>query len=418
MIPGQRQSAHYNPNIWKFDFLQSLNSKYEEEGYYKSRAEKLKEVVKQLFVEALEVLSKLELIDSLMKLGMSNLFEEEIREALDTIASMKNIENMCGVEEDLLYATALYFRLFRQHGYEISPDIFSGFMDEKGRCLSSTSKHTKIKGVIELYEASHLGLEGENILNCAHALELSTHWRVHWFEVKWHINMYENDRDMNQILFELAKLNFSMVQATLQNDLRDISRWWRNLGLIENLNFTRDRLVECFMCSVGLVFQPNLSRKWLTKVVVFIPVIDDIYDNYGSLEELQDFTNADDRWNSKGIDEHLPNGMKLSFQALYDTTNQIAYEIQKEKGWKSWGDFCKALFVEAKWYNKGYTPTLQEYLCNAWISSSSSVFVVHSFFSIMNEPTKEMGLLLDKNQDLVYNSSLIIRLCNDLATSV
>ena len=98
---------------------------WQEEEYYKSRAEKLKEDVKQLFVEASEVLSKLELIDSLMKLGLSNLFEVEIREALDTIASsMKNIENLCGVEEDLLYATALYFRLLHQHGYEISPGTY------------------------------------------------------------------------------------------------------------------------------------------------------------------------------------------------------------------------------------------------------------------------------------------------------
>ncbi|TXG47244.1 hypothetical protein EZV62_026538 [Acer yangbiense] len=452
----ERQSAHYKPNIWKHDFLQSLTSKYdEEEEYYRSRAEKLKEDVKHLFVEAVEVLAKLELIDTIRKLGLSNLFEDEIREALDTIVSMENIiENLCGEEEDLLYVTALYFRLLRQHGYEISQDVFSGFMDEKGRFLLSTSKQTKIKGVIELFEASHLGFEGENILveakafstntlkcsvpsstqgsdlitkTVSHALELSAHWRVHWFNVKWHINLYEKNREMNKILFELSKLNFNMVQATLQNDLREISRWWRNLGLIENLNFTRDRLVESFMCAVGLVFQPNLSnfRKWLTKVVVFVLVIDDIYDNYGSLEELQDFTMAVERWDSMEIDENLPNCMKLCFQALYDTTNQIAYEIQNDKGWnqvlpdlkKVWGDFCKALFVEAKWYNKGYTPTLQEYLSNAWISSSGTVLAVHSFFSIMNEPTAEMAHFLDKNQDLVYNSSLIIRLCNDLATS-
>ncbi|KAI9198954.1 hypothetical protein LWI28_025014 [Acer negundo] len=456
----ERQSAHYKPNIWKHDFLQSLTSKYdEEEEYYRSRAEKLKEDVKHLFVEAVEVLAKLELIDTIMKLGLSNLFEDEIREALETIASMENIniENLCGAEEDLLYVTALYFRLLRQHGYEISQDVFTGFMDEKGRFLLSTCKQTKTKGVIELFEASHLVFEGENILveakafstktlkccapsstdqgsdlitkTVSRALELSTHWRVHWFNVKWNLNLYEKNRDMNKLLFELSKLNFNMVQATLQNDLREISRWWRNLGLIENLNFTRDRLVESFMCAVGLVFQPNLSnfRKWLTKVVVFILVIDDIYDNYGSLEELQDFTNAVDRWDSKGIDEHLPNCMKLCFQALYDTTNQIAYEIQNEKGWNQvlpdlkkvvrWGDFCKALFVEAKWYNMGYTPTLQEYMSNAWISSSGTVLAVHSFFSIMNEPTEEMARFLDKNQDLVYNSSIIIRLCNDLATS-
>ncbi|KAL5839736.1 hypothetical protein ACOSQ4_012344 [Xanthoceras sorbifolium] len=447
IIP-ERQSAHYKPNIWNYDFLQSLTSKYHQEEEYKSRAAKLKEVViKCLFVdETVEVLAKLELIDSIRKLGLSNLFEEEIRGALDTIASMKN-ENPACVEEDL-YATALCFRLLRQHGYEISQDIFRSFADEKSRF--STSKCTEIKGVIELYEASHLGLEGENLLaeagifstktlkcipstldgdltkTVSHALELPAHWRVQWFDVRWHINMHNDDTELNKILLELAKLNFNMVQSTLQYELREIARWWRNLGLIEHLNFTRNRLVESFMCAVGLVYQPKLSsfRKWLTKVTVFILVIDDIYDNYGSLEELQDFTNAVDRWDYKEID-HLPKSMKLCFQALYDTTHQMAYEIQKEKGWNSvlpnlktvWADFCKALFVEAKWYNQGYTPTLQEYLSNAWISSSGTVLAVHSFFSILNEATEEMADFLDKHQDLVYNSSLIIRLCNDLATS-
>ncbi|KAK3188178.1 hypothetical protein Dsin_027739 [Dipteronia sinensis] len=115
-MASERQSAHYKPNIWKYDFLQSLTSKYyEEEEYYRSRAEKLKGDVKHLFVEAVEVLAKLELIDTIRKLGLSNLFEDEIREALDTIASMENIiENLCGAEEDLLYVTALYFRLLRQ----------------------------------------------------------------------------------------------------------------------------------------------------------------------------------------------------------------------------------------------------------------------------------------------------------------
>lgn len=198
------------------------------------------------------------------------------------------------------------------------------------------------------------------------------------------------------------------------------------MGLIENFNFMRDRLVESFMCAVGLVFQPMHSsfRKWLTKMVVFVLVIDDIYDNYGSLEELQHFTNAVDRWDPKEI-QRLPKCMKLGFQALYDTINQMANEIEKEKGWKGvlpnltkvWADFCNALFVESKWSNNGYTPTLREYLSNAWISSSGAMLAVHSFFSIMDEATEEMADFLNKSQDLVYNSSLIIRLCNDLGTS-
>ncbi|XP_031247510.1 alpha-farnesene synthase-like, partial [Pistacia vera] len=445
IIPPRHNSATYKPSIWKYDFIQSLHTKYEEEGY-RLRADTLKEDVKRMFVEVIDVLAKLELIDNIRKLGLSTFFENEIQEDLDDIASIQN-DKSC-VEEDL-YATALWFRLFRQHGYEISQDIFSGFMDEDGSF--STTKCRDAKGLIELFEASNLALEGENILDkakvfsigtlkdihccnldselaekVAHALELPLHRRVPWFEVRWHMNAYEKEKQMNASLLELAKLNFNRVQATLQNDLREVSRWWRNLGLIEKLKFTRDRLVESFMCAVGLVYEAEFScfRIWLTKVVIFILVIDDIYDIYGSLQQLQHFTNAVDIWDSKEI-EHLPECMKISFQALYDTTNEIAYEIQK-KGWndsvlpqlkKVWAEFCKSLFVEAKWYHDGHTPSLQEYLSNAWISSSGTVLSVHSFFSIMNEATVEMIEFLRKNQELVYNSSLVIRLCNDLGTS-
>ncbi|XP_044496257.1 alpha-farnesene synthase-like isoform X2 [Mangifera indica] len=448
IIQPRNNSSSYKPSIWKYDFIQSLDTKYEEEGY-KLRDQTLKEKVKRLFGESIDVLAKLELIDNIWKLGLSTLFEEEIHEALDNIASIQN-NNSC-VEEDL-YTTALCFRLLRQHGYEISEDIFTGFVDEKGSL--STAKCRDAKGLIELFEASHLALEGETILDkakvfsigtlkyihcstnldselaekIARALELPLHRRVPWFEVRWHINAYENNKQMmNTSLLELAKLNFIRVQAALQNDLREVSRWWRNLGLIENLNFSRDRLVESFMCAVGLLYDTEFRsfRKWLTKVVIFILVIDDIYDIYGSLQELQYFTNAVDRWDSKEI-EHLPECMKISFQALYDTTNEMAYEIQKEKGWsdsalahlkKAWADFCKSLLVEAKWCNEGHTPSLQEYLNNAWISSSGPLLSVHSFFSTMKEDTEETAHFLWDNQELLYNSSLVIRQCNDLGTS-
>lgn len=126
-------------------------------------------------------------------------------------------------------------------------DMFSGFMDEKtGTFRKST--HANIKGMLELLEASYLALEGENILDearqlstvileennsnldsnlakqVAHALELPSQRRVQWFDVKWHINVYEKDGHINAILLEFAKLNFNIIQATLQKDLRELSR--------------------------------------------------------------------------------------------------------------------------------------------------------------------------------------------------
>ncbi|KAK9031349.1 hypothetical protein V6N11_032732 [Hibiscus sabdariffa] len=384
-----RRSANYKPNIWKYDFLQSLLTKYDGVEY-KLRAEELRENVKAMFVEAQEELAKLELIDIIRKLGLGDLFAEETQKALQAVVSSEK-KNKNG-EEDL-YVTALRFKLLRLHGYE---DAFS------------VTKSNEIKGLLELYEASYLAFQGENILDEAktfsrealrkiystldtdiakevgHALELSSHWRVQWFDVKWRITVYENRKNIDKRLLELAKLNFNTVQATLQKDLREISRWWWwNLGIMEHLNFTRDRLAESFLCAVGVAYEPQFScfRKRLTKITTMILILDDVYDVYGSLQELEQFTQAVDRWDSSKI-QLLPGCLKTCFQALYDITDEIAYDIQELNGRnvqashhlrKAWTGFCKALFVEAKWDAEAH--------------------------------------------NLVYNISVITRLCNDLGTS-
>ncbi|KAM3714985.1 hypothetical protein ACB098_01G376600 [Castanea mollissima] len=442
----ERRSANYKPNIWNYDYIQSLSSIYEGQEYER-RAQTLIVNVKDLFAEAVDKVAKLELIDKVKKLGLDSHFDVEIEEALDIISSTKN-KNPSPKED--LYTTALCFRLLRQHGYDVSQDMFRGFMDEKAG-LFKKSTRTNIKQMLELLEASHLALEGEDIMDAArdfsteilkdcipnldcdlaeqvsHVFELPSQRRVQWFDVKWHIKAYEKDRHMNAMLLELAKLHFNIVQATLQKDLRESSRWWSNLGVIEKLSFARDRLVESFMCSVAVAFEPKYTclRKWLTKVISLILIIDDVYDIFGTFEELKQFTNAVNRWDVIET-QQLPECMKICFLALYNTTNEIANEIQKEKGWnqllphlkKAWTDFCNALFVEAKWYNMGYTPSLQEYLSNAQLSSTAPLLLVHELFSMGHEVTKGMEDFLEKNQEIAYNISMIIRLCNDLVTSV
>nr|WBW04374.1 terpene synthase [Ficus variegata var. variegata] len=461
--PDQRRSANYKPSIWKYDFLESLNSTFDEKEYRK-KAEKLIKGVKGLLIETEDLQAKLELIDSIRKLGLNYHFEEEIKKALDKIASCTYKANYSYpfLLENDLYVTALCFRILRLQGYQVSQDMYCGLpADKKG--VTKRSSHEDVRMMLELLEASHVALECENFLQEAkafatealriitssninnhenntnlskhhvvHALEIPTHWRVSWFDVKWQMNSYERgiiNNHLNTLLLDLAKLNFNIVQATLQKDLLELSRWWKNLGLIERLNFARDRLVESFMCTVGLAFQPQYKclRKCLTKVVNFILIVDDVYDLYGSLEELEHFTNAVDRWDVKEI-EQLPDCMKICFQALYNTTCEIANEIETENVsckqvlphlQKVWADFCKSLFVEAKWYHTGYMPTFKEYLSNAWISSSGPLLLLHSFFSTPHEVGEEIRSpdFLEKNQDLVFNISLIIRLCNDIGTS-
>ena len=57
-----------------------------------------------------------------------------------------------------------------------------------------------------------------------HALELPLQWRMPRLEARWFIDVYEKRQDMNPILLEFAKLDFNMVQATHQEDLRHMPR--------------------------------------------------------------------------------------------------------------------------------------------------------------------------------------------------
>lgn len=129
--------------------------------------------------------------------------------------------------------------------------MLGNFLDEKGTVKKKSSFADHGKDVMELLEASHLWLEGENILDGAkkfatnwikgasslsinineivervvHALELPSHWRVSWFDVKWHVRQYQKEKHMDPILLELSKLNFNIIQAKLQKEVRELSRY-------------------------------------------------------------------------------------------------------------------------------------------------------------------------------------------------
>ncbi|KAI3854164.1 hypothetical protein MKW98_024587 [Papaver atlanticum] len=445
-IPRRSEHYQYQPTIWDYDFVESLQSSYADETCM-DRMEKRKKDVRLMLEKAETPLAKLELIDTIQRLGMSYLFEEEIKRILGNIYNERHIDSW---KTENLHATALSFRLFRQYGFQVFQDVFYDYKHARGDFQESVGED--VKGMLSLYEAAHVLSKGEQALEDAiffttkylklaissgnnidpnlanqisHSLEIPLHWRMQRAEAKWFIDAYEKEKDVNPLLFELAKLNFNMVQATHQADLRNMSRWWRSLGVATKLNFARDRLVESFLWSMGITVEPQYGRcrEWLTKVMNFVLIIDDIYDVYGSLEELELFTEVVERWDTKEM-EKLPYYMKICFLALYNTTNEMAFETLKDQGWdilpyltKSWANFIKAMLVEAKWCNEGYTPSLKEYLDNGWLSSSGSVFLVHAFFATKQNIRSDVLQALEDNHNLLYCASMMFRLSNDLATS-
>ncbi|TYJ17193.1 hypothetical protein E1A91_A09G035100v1 [Gossypium mustelinum] len=432
-----RRSAKYHPPIWEYDFIQSLKSDYLGESF-NEQAIRLVGEVRMMLENVMDPLEKLELIDSLQRLGLSYHFKNETKRILEDI-HLRADQSKALWKEGNLYATALEFRLLRQHGYNVTQEIFSGFMDEMGNFKSSLCKDCK--GLLNLYEASHLSMEGEGILDIArdfaakqlqqylkqkkldeyvrmlmeHALELPLHWRVSRLEARWFIDVYEKREERNPMLLELAKLDFNIVQAVHQDDLRYVSKWWRDIGLGEKLPFARDRLMENFLWTMGVAFDPHFGnlRRTLTKIAALITSTDDVYDVYGTLDELGLFTQA-----------LLPEYMKICFFALYNSINEIAFGDLKEHGFptipflkKAWAELCKSYLVEAKWYHSGYIPTFKEYIDNARISIAAPVILSHVFVS-SNVATKECLEYWKDDSNLIYCSSMILRLVDDLGTSM
>ena len=70
---------------------------------------------------------------------------------------------------------------------------------------------------------------------------------------------------------------------------------------MEQLHFARDRVVECYLWVIEAYNKPNYcaNRRIFLKMVNFLTIIDDMYDTYATLDELQLFTDAIQRFVSR-----------------------------------------------------------------------------------------------------------------------
>nr|AXY92166.1 terpene synthase 1 [Rhodomyrtus tomentosa] len=443
-----RRSANYQPSVWTYNYLQSVVA---DEGRRSRREVELKKEKEQMLEEEVrsalndgnaQPLTIFSLVDDIERLGLGDHFEEDILRALRRCLPPGAVHKSLDTS---LHGVALSFRILRQHGYEVSQDVFKMFMDGSGSFMKTLGGD--VQGMLSLYEASHLAFEGEDILQKArtfaiehlqnlnpdvskdlqdqvnHELELPLHRRMPLLEARRSIEAYSRRGYTN--LLELAATDFNTSQSILQKDLQETLGWWNSVGLAKRLSFARDRLMECFFWAVGIAKEPPLSncRKGVTKAFALILVLDDVYDVFGTLDELELFTDAVRRWNLDAV-EDLPAYMRLCYLALYNSVNEMAYDTLKETGEnvigylaKVWYDLCKAFLQEAKWSNNKIIPGVEEYLNNGWVSSSGQVMLTHAYFLSSPSMRKEELEALEKYHDLLRLPSLIFRLTNDIASS-
>ncbi|KAK9151984.1 hypothetical protein Syun_010293 [Stephania yunnanensis] len=211
--------------------------------------------------------------------------------------------------------------------------------------------------MLSLYEACHLKVHGEDILEEAlnfttthlksalmtnlgssnlgnqvqYALEQPLHKGMPRLEARNYISLYHEECKWSNVLKKLAVLDFNLVQSFHKKELSDVSKWWKDLDFASKLPFARDRLVEGYFWTVGAYFEPSysLARMFMTKVIALTSTIDDIYDVYGTLAELELFTDAIEKWDASAMTK-LPEYMKVCYKALLDVYEETEEDLRKE----------------------------------------------------------------------------------------
>ncbi|KAH9623277.1 hypothetical protein KSS87_022239 [Heliosperma pusillum] len=392
------------------------------------------------------------MIDAIQRLGLQYYFQNEISDALT-----RHYEICCSGEGDNdLHDTALRFRLLRQHGYNVSADCFNKFKDKDGYFKQELEKDSK--GLMSLFEAYHIRVVGDDILDdigefSEHLLRKMTtieqskttiikntlsnpyHKSLPRFMALDFLENFEISiktlhdlSDENNWIKEmqyLVAIDINMAQINHQRELIKVSRWWKGLRLTEELKLARNQPAKWHMWSLACLPGADMAeqRVELTKAISFVYIIDDIFDMYGTLDELILFTEAVNRWEDDNA-AGFPNYMRVCLKNLYELINEISENVYDIHGWnpkkflqKVWKDLFNAFLVEAKWFVSGHTPSTNEYLKNGIVSCGVDIVCAYLFL-LLNEGGGKGGKgLLNNHIEFVSLAATICRLWDDLGSA-
>ncbi|KAI9198097.1 hypothetical protein LWI28_010100 [Acer negundo] len=426
----------------------------------RDKHERKLKVFKQVLIEVGEdPFEGLAMIDAVQRLGIDYHFQGEIEQILQRNYMITTNGSTTHHHQHNLQEIALRFRLLRQEGYNVPADVFNEFIrnneEFEGKSHDRINVSEDIKGLMGLYEASKLSGEGENVLDEAgnFSANLLNEWMKnkhdkldHHYQAKvventlvyphhkslprfmaktLFLSNYQGENGWIHVLQELAIMDFNMVQSLYQKEIVQVSKWWKDLGLANKLEFARDQPIKWYIWSMASLTDPKLSeqRVDLTKPISLIYIIDDIFDVYGAVDELTVFTETITRWDLSAADQ-LPEYLRICFKALNDITDEISFKVYNKHGYnpvhslrKAWASLCNAFLVEAKWFDSGHLPKAEEYLENGIVSSGVHVGLVHIFFLLGQNITKENVELIDNHPGLISSTATILRLWDDLGSA-
>ncbi|XP_010429266.1 PREDICTED: putative terpenoid synthase 5 [Camelina sativa] len=383
------------------------------------------------------------LIYLLVALGLAYQFEDEIDDNLKH--SFEKIETIMAGEIDLSTVSVMFW-VFRTYGYNLSSDVFMRFKGEDGKFKERLIED--VKGLVSLYEAAHLGTSSEDILDEAisfasshleclaggtcpphisrliqNALYMPQHYNAEILFASEYIWFYDQEDAHNEVLLELAKLNFKFLQLHWIHELKILTKWWNDQDLTSKLPpYFRHRIVECHLYGVIMYFEPQYSfgRITLTKLLVLLTVVDDTCDRYGSVAEVAKLLDCVERWDPD-FGESLPDYLKTVFKFTLDVFEDCerAGKCEEGRSFNVEGALNEFKILQrshlnyAEWAKAEKVPTFEEYLEVGGVGVTMYATIALGFLGLGPRAREQGYEWLKSRPKLVHDLATKGRLMND-----
>ncbi|KAF8118597.1 hypothetical protein N665_0004s0078 [Sinapis alba] len=444
-LESTRPLTYFPPSAWEDHFLSVPVDDYKFEALEQEIESVMKPRVRDILMRPHNSdKEQIRNIHLLISLAIAHYFESDIEEFLHK--AFLKLDDLIS-EEDDLETIAIMFEVFRLYGHKMSCDVFERFKGEDGKFKESMAHD--VRGMLQLYEAAHLGLPSEDIMDDAltftrhhlgsltsqetipnlfeqvqHALYRARYRNIEIVVAGKYISFYNQEKGHNKTLLKFAKLNFNFCQMHYIKELKIITKWWNELGMAPKLSYIRDRIVEAFLFAVGMFFEPRYSRGRIhaTILSMIVSVVDDTCDAYATLPEVISLHDAFQRWDL-GTMEELPSYMRIIYQSMLETVEVIDREM------KALGKFgslqptidetksqIKLYLATAKWARSGHVPSFEDYMEIGSSSSGLDGYAAYGFISMDDCDQKQLNEWFNSKPKILKAPNNIFRLRNDVVT--
>ncbi|GAU35833.1 hypothetical protein TSUD_56390, partial [Trifolium subterraneum] len=413
-------------------------------------------------VYPLDIYARLHMIDSLERLGINHHFKDEIQTVLDETYRYW----LQGAEDIFLDPTtcAMAFRMLRLNGYDVSSDPFYQYSEDK--FANSLKGYLKdVSAVLELYRASqfiihpdesilvkqsswtrnllkhysspyqfnadklrtYVDNEVNDVLNFPHHANLERllnrrsveHYNAD--ETRILKASYRSCNLANRDILKLAAEDFNLCQSIHNKELKQLGRWIVESRL-DKLEFARQKLAYCYFSSAATLFAPKLSDARISwaKNGVLTTVVDDFFDVGSSQEEQENLIQLVEKWDVDVNTVCCSEAVKIIFSAVRSTICEIGEKSVERQGRnvkdnviKIWLDLMRSMFKEAEWLRTKATPTIDDYMQNAYVSFALGPIVLPALYLVGPKLSDDVA----ENQELNYlfkTMSTCGRLLNDI----